>query len=309
MMGRVTTTKPPSTGDYRFVGWFVAATILSALLHGYFLGKSRSWKVCGFTAESFDEIVPRTFHMKRVEIDPETLREAPAQKTEKQTVKPGSIPVPEDLPSVVGSGKMPVVSQMSSELPEPAAIATGFLDKAPGAKNLAGLMEGSTDVPGPLGDPLANLPVEPREGEGTERMTGFSSLDELLEGTGSLSTATAPILMPTDLLFEYDAAELRPDAEMALKKLGALIARNPGSHFRIEGHTDSFGGEDYNMALSLRRAEAVRNWLVTHAGIAPQRITTEGLGKTRLLVSGTRSIGEQRLNRRVEIVITEGGKP
>jgi outer membrane protein OmpA-like peptidoglycan-associated protein len=110
--------------------------------------------------------------------------------------------------------------------------------------------------------------------------------------------------MPTDLLFEYDSSTLKPEAAASLAKLGTLIARNSGSTFRIEGHTDSFGSDDYNNALSLRRAEEVRGWLQTTAGISPGRITTAGLGKTRLLVPATGSVLEQQLNRRVEIVIT-----
>jgi outer membrane protein OmpA-like peptidoglycan-associated protein len=121
-----------------------------------------------------------------------------------------------------------------------------------------------------------------------------------------VSAATAPILMPTDLLFEYDSASLRPEATQALEKLGTLLTRNPAARFRIEGHTDSFGAEDYNLALSLRRAEAVKQWLTGARGIDPGRITTRGLGKARLLVPASESVEGQRLNRRVEIIITEG---
>jgi outer membrane protein OmpA-like peptidoglycan-associated protein len=143
-------------------------------------------------------------------------------------------------------------------------------------------------------------------GEGKEPR--FSSLDELLAGGEQVTPATAPILMPTDLLFEYDSSTLKPEAAASLAKLGALIARNSGSTFRIEGHTDSFGSDDYNKALSLRRAEEVRAWLQISAGISPGRITTAGLGKSRLLVPATGSVAAQQLNRRVEIVITASKK-
>jgi hypothetical protein len=110
--------------------------------------------------------------------------------------------------------------------------------------------------------------------------------------------------MPTDLLFEYDSDTLRKEASQALLKLGALIKRNAQAVFRIEGHTDSFGSESYNDQLSLRRAEAVKTWLLQNAGLDTHQITTAGLGKRHLLAPATGSVVEQQLNRRVEIVIT-----
>jgi outer membrane protein OmpA-like peptidoglycan-associated protein len=82
-----------------------------------------------------------------------------------------------------------------------------------------------------------------------------------------------------------------------------LIQRNPQSVFKVEGHTDSFGSDQYNMDLSQRRAETVKTWLVGNMSIDPGRIQTQGFGKTRLIVPAERSVEEQQLNRRVEIVI------
>ena len=132
---------------------------------------------------------------------------------------------------------------------------------------------------------------------------GFSNLDELLSGSGPVGSSTAPILMPTDLLFDYDSANLRPGATASLQKLGRLIQRNPQSLFRVEGHTDSFGGDQYNMELSQRRAETVKTWLIQNMNIDADRVQTQGYGKTRLIVPAERSVEEQQLNRRVEIVI------
>ncbi len=132
---------------------------------------------------------------------------------------------------------------------------------------------------------------------------GFSDLDALLSQTGPLKSDTAPILMPTDLLFDYDHAELRTQAVGSLRKLGTLIQRNPQATFLIEGHTDSFGPDEYNMDLSLRRAEAVKTWLVHTMQIASTRIETKGYGKSRLLAPASGSIEQQQINRRVEIIV------
>ncbi|HET9522616.1 MAG TPA: OmpA family protein, partial [Terrimicrobiaceae bacterium] len=131
----------------------------------------------------------------------------------------------------------------------------------------------------------------------------FSNLDDLLARTGPLSSETAPILMPTDLLFDYDQVTLRPEALASLEKLGTLIKRNPQASFIIEGHTDSFGPDEYNLDLSRRRSETVKAWLVAMMKIPPERIAARGFGKSRLIAPASGTIEDQQINRRVEIVI------
>jgi len=149
-----------------------------------------------------------------------------------------------------------------------------------------------------------DLTTEMRDRTASPRVMtpGFSNLDSLLSQTGPLRDGTAPILMPTDLLFAYDSHQLEPGAVSSLTKLGEIIRKNPNSFFIIEGHTDAFGPDDYNLQLSLLRAMAVRDWLVSRMNIDPRQIEVRGLGKTNLLVPGG-SVEEQALNRRVEIII------
>lgn len=132
---------------------------------------------------------------------------------------------------------------------------------------------------------------------------GFSNLDDLLTFSGPLPDNTKPILMPTDLLFEYGKADLQESARLSLMKLGFLILKNPASVFMIEGHTDTHGSETYNQDLSERRAAAVKNWLTASARIEPERVETVGFGETRPLVNPNGTPEEQALNRRVEITI------
>ena len=86
-------------------------------------------------------------------------------------------------------------------------------------------------------------------------------------------------------------------------KLGFIIQTNPGSRFIIEGHTDTIGGEDANYQLSLRRAGAVRDWLINTLKIDGNNMQAVGYGKNRPLVKPNGTAGEQALNRRVEIMI------
>jgi outer membrane protein OmpA-like peptidoglycan-associated protein len=148
--------------------------------------------------------------------------------------------------------------------------------------------------------------------DGKSITDGYSNLDDLLMGAGGgIPGGTKPILMPTDLLFESNAFELREEASLSMMKLAFLIQTNPDAKFIIEGHTDTIGTDDYNFQLSLRRAGAVRDWLLNRLKIAADNIQAVGYGKTRP-IDGVPTDGtteEQSLNRRVEIVIRNNKKP
>jgi outer membrane protein OmpA-like peptidoglycan-associated protein len=134
------------------------------------------------------------------------------------------------------------------------------------------------------------------------RAPGFSDLDQLLAQKGPLGSGTK-LRLPDDQLFEYDSAALQPSAIAQLQKLGTLIKRNPRATFTVEGYTDSFGSPEYNLDLSQRRADSVKQYLVEVMGITPAQIEAHGYGQTKFRVSPNGSIEEQRENRRVEIVV------
>nr|WP_281375567.1 OmpA family protein [Haloferula luteola] len=107
-------------------------------------------------------------------------------------------------------------------------------------------------------------------------------------------------MLPSDLLFEYNSAELRESARVGLMKLALLVERNPGLYCWIEGYTDLFGTESYNLELSRRRAESVKSYLTGSLKIDGKRIETRGFGKSDPLVNQG-DIDQQAPNRRVEI--------
>lgn len=280
----------------------------------------------GFSATSYDTIVPRTFRMKRVEIDPKLLEET-VPKLEKKRI-PQTVVLDQEKPTV-DDHLTPATSSPLLTKPSPSGLdqllatsapkgePTGkegviLLPKAsdteitlPEPEGLQGI-EGLAQIKGGTNQQILQTGKEtPHPGDLHGTSVGeFSNLEKLLAGNESVSSQTAPILMPTDLLFKYDADTLKPAAAESLTKLGALIEKNGHATFRIEGHTDSFGSDEYNKGLSLRRAEAVKTWLQQRMGIDESRITTAGFGKSRLLVPATASVLEQQLNRRVEIVIS-----
>jgi peptidoglycan-associated lipoprotein len=108
------------------------------------------------------------------------------------------------------------------------------------------------------------------------------------------------------VLFDYDASRIRTDAEAALQRKVPILRSNPGVRLRISGHADERGSVEYNLALGLRRANSVRDYLVNF-GIDASRITTETFGEDRPVDSGMTEAAYQR-NRRAEFTITSGGE-
>lgn len=131
------------------------------------------------------------------------------------------------------------------------------------------------------------------------RLDGIESLDQLLDLPPNL-LLSKKTLLPSDLIFEFNSAELRESAKVGLMKLALLIDRNPGLYCWIEGHTDLIGGEEPNILLSTQRADAVKSYLVESMRMNPERIITRGFGKTQPLVM-TGDADTQAPNRRVEI--------
>jgi photosystem I P700 chlorophyll a apoprotein A2 len=136
-----------------------------------------------------------------------------------------------------------------------------------------------------------------------------SGIEGALADLGAKVTAQEiRIELAADVLFDFDKADLRPEARDSLRKVATVIAANPGRPVRIEGHTDSKGADAYNQALSERRAASVKTWLVGEGGIEATRIATAGLGETRPKLPNEKPDGSddpdgRQQNRRVEITV------
>ena len=107
----------------------------------------------------------------------------------------------------------------------------------------------------------------------------------------------------SDVLFDTGRATLKPGADRDLDRLATALKHNPNMRVMIEGHTDSVGGDDYNQALSERRAEAVADALRMR-GVPENRYEVRGLGKAYPVASNDTQAGRQQ-NRRVEIVFSD----
>jgi OOP family OmpA-OmpF porin len=119
--------------------------------------------------------------------------------------------------------------------------------------------------------------------------------------------ASIPVVVPAaqnvtykaDSFFDFDQSAVKPEGQAALRNLLSQAKGATIEQIRIEGHTCSTGPEKYNMALSLRRAEAVKAFLVKE-GVPADKIVTEGFGESQPAASNNTSEGRSR-NRRVEV--------
>lgn len=100
--------------------------------------------------------------------------------------------------------------------------------------------------------------------------------------------------------FTFDSAELRPQGKRQLDELALALGngRLSTASFELAGHTDRVGDAQYNLALSLKRADAVREYLRAAHGMAPERLQTIGYGFDRLLLPNQ---PQAAANRRVEV--------
>ena len=103
------------------------------------------------------------------------------------------------------------------------------------------------------------------------------------------------------IYFDFASDKIKPESEPVLREIADALNHNTAWKLRVEGHTDNIGGDQYNLELSQRRAEAVKLALVTRYHIAATRLTPQGFGATRPKEPNDTLAGRAR-NRRVELV-------
>ena len=110
--------------------------------------------------------------------------------------------------------------------------------------------------------------------------------------------------LDSTVTFAFDSSEIREEAEEELTRVADILRqRREIILIEVAGHTDSIGTEEYNMDLSLRRANSVADFLIRH-GIDPDRLEVRGFGETRPKVPNT-SPENRAMNRRVVISILD----
>jgi outer membrane protein OmpA-like peptidoglycan-associated protein len=127
-------------------------------------------------------------------------------------------------------------------------------------------------------------------------------LDELRsKGTDVHETHRGVVINLPDVLFDFNSAQIRPEARPNIAEIAQILQSSPGRHISVEGHTDSLGTIEVNEKLSLLRAKNVASAL-TKKGVSAGRISARGFGESRPLISNSSPEGRQR-NRRVEVIV------
>ncbi|MBO3272588.1 OmpA family protein [Hymenobacter defluvii] len=106
-----------------------------------------------------------------------------------------------------------------------------------------------------------------------------------------------------NIFYDYDKANIRPDAAVELDKLVETLTDNPKITIELSSHTDSRGKDAYNLALSQRRAQSAVDYIISK-GIEANRVTAKGYGETRPVIKNAKTEAEYQQNRRTEFQVT-----
>ena len=151
--------------------------------------------------------------------------------------------------------------------------------------------------------------VEMNSDFGTE-----NSLDFSMNEGGELGITKADdgddlndLLQLDTIYFDLDKYQIRPDAEVELQKIIAVMKSYPNVRIDVRSHTDSRAGDEYNQILSNKRAKATINYIIEKSGISAERISGRGYGESQLVNKCSNGIdcseSKHALNRRSEFII------
>jgi OmpA-OmpF porin, OOP family len=104
--------------------------------------------------------------------------------------------------------------------------------------------------------------------------------------------------------FESGKSEVRPQFKDEIKRVADYMKEHPDMTGTIEGYTDSVGSDQYNMKLSVKRAEAVKKYMVDEFGISKDRLKTKGMGKTRPIADNSTPEGRAMNRYAAEVICT-----
>lgn len=138
-----------------------------------------------------------------------------------------------------------------------------------------------------------------------ENARARAEAEERASAAAAAATAEVRNSLTEMVFFDYDKSDIRSDMQDVLNRKAALLRANANVALRVDGHADERGTVEYNLALSLRRANSVREYL-TGFGIDAGRLDVSGFGEERPLETGASEEAFAR-NRRAEFSITRGG--
>lgn len=166
----------------------------------------------------------------------------------------------------------------------------------------------SAPVPTPAPAP-ASAPATAQNSTAAAQGSSLTAQSSSLSGTET--GFNIQINLSSDVLFDFDKAELKPEADSELQKAADIIRQKGKGLILISGYTDSKGTDAYNKRLSLARAQAVKNWFEAQG--LHQNYQTEGLGAANPVVPNANDDGSDNpegraKNRRVELIVNKTKK-
>src|SRR3984885_13688399 len=127
----------------------------------------------------------------------------------------------------------------------------------------------------------------------------LAQLNQVLQ---TRDTARGLIVSMPDVLFDFNKYTLKPEARERLARISGIVLAYPDLKLQIEGYSDSIGSDEYNQTLSEKRAESVRDYLVS-SGVSINNVAAQGMGKADPVADNSTAAG-RKLNRRVEMVVS-----
>jgi OOP family OmpA-OmpF porin len=173
---------------------------------------------------------------------------------------------------------------------------------------VVGYTFGESAEPAPAPEPVAmEEPVDgDADGDGVpdsrDKCPGTSA-GAKVDADGCYIIIEKPVTIRLEVLFDFDKAVVKPEYYPEIKKVAEFLKQYPMTDAVIEGHTDSMGTNAYNLSLSQRRAEAVRQVLIDQFKVEPSRLSSVGYGEERPVADNKTEQGRQ-LNRRVVAVVS-----
>jgi OOP family OmpA-OmpF porin len=123
--------------------------------------------------------------------------------------------------------------------------------------------------------------------------SGANALEQALATTGKVDVYS--------VYFSFNSDVIRDESEPTIKEIADVLKRHPDWRLAVNGHTDSIGGDQFNLDLSKRRSASVKDALVKRLAIGSNRLATSGFGKSQPKDTNDTLEGRAR-NRRVELV-------
>ncbi|HEY4743265.1 MAG TPA: OmpA family protein [Desulfuromonadaceae bacterium] len=138
--------------------------------------------------------------------------------------------------------------------------------------------------------------------EGKQSNRRISAIIDCAFDVKEIQPPPEQLCMTLQMEFDFGKADIKPEYTNEITKVGEYMKKYPTTTAVIEGHTDNVGSREYNMKLSLERAQNVVNYLVDNFGIDRSRLSAKGYGESRRIAYNNTPEG-RKMNRRIDAVI------